>query len=341
MTQRGKVTLTQIAQISGVSKATVSLILNGNKENAFAPDTVKKVLETASVLGYRKNKEQLFENKEIWILAEALYREEQLRLFQSLQIMAQKRACPMLLYITSFSPQREQWFWDHINPKNVLGVICLMPPRKIDSARNIAEKIPIVTLVSQKNHPIGDQVLINYSQSGAMLAHYLIAQGHRCIGWIGLRSSKPVYAAFSELFSQTGKDSLVLNEFLEDDYISSRELWQWSTQIAAKMQSRGTTAIICSSTVIAYGVIDYLKSRKVAIPEQCAVLTFGDPQLQRFSVPITIVDQHEDLAAKTLFELLMDRSAAVYHRIPAGFSTVEYVCDFTEENLFPLIDEAE
>ena len=50
MAQRGRVTLTQIAQISGVSKATVSLILNGNKENAFAPDTVKKVLEAASVL---------------------------------------------------------------------------------------------------------------------------------------------------------------------------------------------------------------------------------------------------------------------------------------------------
>ena len=334
MAQRGKVTLTQIAQISGVSKATVSLILNGNKETYFAPDTVKKVLEAASVLGYQKNKEQLFENKEIWVLANSLYHEDQWRMFQSLQIMAQKRTCPMLLYTTSSSPQREKWFWEKINPQNVLGVICLEPPQEIRLAREVANKIPIVTLISQKGSTIGDQVLINYSQCGTMLAHYLIAQQHCKIGWIGLRSSQQTFRAFSSFFSQTQQNAMVVSEFPPEDCLSPKELRQWSINAASKVLSQHITAIICSSTLIAYGVLEYLKSQKISIPQGCSILTFGEPHLQNFSIPITIINQHEDLAAKTLFELLMDRSSTVYRCIPSGFSTVEYVCEFTEENLF-------
>ena len=333
MAQRGRVTLTQIAQISGVSKATVSLILNGNKENAFAPDTVKKVLEAASVLGYQKNKEQLFESKEIWVLANNLYREEQIRTFQSLQVMAQKELCPMLLYTTSGSLQREQWFWERINPQNVLGVICLEPPKKMDLARKIAAKIPVVTLVSEKHHPIGDVVLINHSQCGTMLAHYLAEQGHHCVGWIGLNSSEKIFSSFSGLFSQIQNEVSIFSEFPREDCVFPKELRQWGKQIASKMLSDNVTAIICASSTIAYGVLDCLKSPQISVPEECAVLTFGDPQLQNFSMPITIINQHEDLAGKMLFELLMDRSSSVYRSIPSGFSMVEYICEFTEENL--------
>jgi len=47
-----KITIKEVAKLSGVSITTVSLILNGNTEK-FSPKTVQKVLAAKEELGYQ------------------------------------------------------------------------------------------------------------------------------------------------------------------------------------------------------------------------------------------------------------------------------------------------
>jgi len=54
MGKRNRVTTRDIAEYTGVSQSTVSMILSERKGVSFMPETRQKVMEAAKKLGYKK-----------------------------------------------------------------------------------------------------------------------------------------------------------------------------------------------------------------------------------------------------------------------------------------------
>ena len=54
MGKRNKVTTRDIAEYTGLSQSTVSMVLSGRPNVSFTPETVQRVKDAARKLGYKK-----------------------------------------------------------------------------------------------------------------------------------------------------------------------------------------------------------------------------------------------------------------------------------------------
>lgn len=322
--QSGKnqtVTMRDVAQSSGFSPATVSIVLNNAPLARYiAPATKKRIEEVAKKLGYRPN---------------AMARFLRSKRSHSVGVMffdiTDPYCTPVLrgientLYQSSFVPifadahnqkNRFERYLEMLLEHHVEGLIVVANWLFVDihvladvSKRNI----PAATICWELPGDTVSSVMVDNETGGKLALEHLHQLGHRRIAFIRgpkmLIDTAPRWKGIQK-FAQTAgleidpalvlqlPDSLDPNSGFEGGYRLTEELLQ---------RKKRFTALLAFDDMTALGGIRALTKAGVKVPEHCSVVGFDDVPLSSLSAPsLTTIRQPLEAMGGLAVNLVME-----------------------------------
>ncbi len=301
--------MNDIAERAGVSRATVSYVLNGRHQNRLGQETRDRVLAAAAEMGYRSNElaraVATGKSRTLGILTSEELSEPQARTIGGALAEATKQGYSTKLIHVPFDADEEE-------AKRALQ---LCTSWRLDGALVIGLSDPHVELLhaemSQGNRPVAfvgatppENSTGAYGDDAAawrLAVQYLVDLGHRRIAHLGARPDSKLSQNRSALCLQ------VLREFGLPVTQHSTIFTSW---VEANLIAEGThrlldapqrpTALLCSGDALAMVALCEARSRGLNVPRDLSVIGFSnfntspytDPPLTSIAEPIEETARH-------------------------------------------------
>src|SRR5882672_6876820 len=288
--QSAAITIRDVAERSGFSSATVSIVLNNAPLARYIPDTTKaRIQRAAAQLGYRPN-----------LFARSL-RSQRSHTVGIMVFDMTDPYCTLVLrgmenalYQSSFLPiltdvhnerTRFERYLEMLLDRRVEGLIVLANWLFLDiNVLADIEKSKIPTAIvgcELKNDHISSLIVDNAQGSRAALEH-LISLGHRKIAYIrGPRQLSDTEPRWRGVRAVAREHGLPIDPKLVVDLPESRDPFS-SFEDGFKLteellhRRRPFTALMAFDDMTAFGAIRALARAGVRVPEQCSVIGFDD-----------------------------------------------------------------
>ena len=339
MPPRGKPTLSDVARAAGVSTAAASMILRGTPGVSFSEETVRRVTEAASTLGYRRpTPASPYDRPVIAIFLPLVTGGYYTFITQAITQQANQHGYDTLVLETHRNRERELRLMHALPRIGVSGVIFTAPPMNTEAAVSMAQTIPTVIINNERDVIPIDTIVIDDFRVGELIAAHLLSLGHRTVAfveinrqWQGIRISQRLMGAKAQFAAHPDAQLLVYSRPAPDtlrpgSFIETRAL---AREIAAECLNDGRiTAFICISDYAAYGVMDELTARGKRIPQDYSVCACDNLFSSSLTgVSLTTVDRHPVEIGVKSFELLHQRlsSVASGEHLPSHITRVEYL----------------
>ena len=297
MTQRKRATSADVAARAGVSRTTVSFVLNGRPDVAIPDETRRRVEDAARELGYhphgaasalaggsshtiglvyRQSPEQLSVDA---LLAETLW-----------GIGSEAHLGGYRVLVEPLAPNRGHYS-DLLRSNRVDGLIVSGP--RIDDGELVhllADGFPIILQGSLPS--VAAQSVDVDNRAGARAAvDHLVALGHRRIGCI--TNAPLAYTAASDRLAGY-RDSLEAAGIDFDPALVVEGAFDAESGLSA---TRGllaaapdVTALFVASDIVAFGVLRGLREAGRSVPGEMSVVGFDDiPLARHFDPPLTTI----------------------------------------------------
>ena len=190
MGKRNKVTTRDIAEYTGVSQSTVSMILSNKPHVSFSKETIDKVRQGAKELGYKKpvagvkKKEQALA-KSIIVICPLLSNG-----YYSMIIHSITETCQRLWLYRIYCQyiegrlSRRTLFKPFYLGLNLQALFSLYPPTKIAQANALSKQVPVVSIGDKPDACRFDAVELDSKKPGYIIAEHLLSLGHKHITYI-------------------------------------------------------------------------------------------------------------------------------------------------------------
>jgi len=306
-----RVTLRDIASLTGFSINTVSRSLN-NKEEVNA-DTRAKILAAADKLGYRPNRlaKGLRSNKTGTI---GVVVTDVANPFFSALVKGIARAARDLGYSIILQDSDEDYAGEEeaiqvLLAEQVDGI--LITP--VQSHKQMIEKLteaqfPFVLVGRYFQDLDTNYVVPDDYQGGFLATEHLIQQGYTRLAMVNgplhISSARERFQGFSDAMSKHGiplDESLVISGALtvEEGLSLSRSILK---------QVPRPSAIVCYSDFVAFGVMQAIREIGLSIPEDIAVVGFDDVWMSScLEVPLTTIRSPKEELGRQAMQLLVHR----------------------------------
>ena len=322
-----KVTLRDIADIMGMTPATISKALrDGNDISAATRDKVKKVAEE---LGYRPN-----------ILARSLVQRRSYMLgvvVPNLRISffsevtrgiyerARERGYESIIMVNDESTENEERNLEFLSGLGVDGILIDAVPGEHNNPvfkRLLRRGIPFVAYDRYVDGMEFDTVTINDEQACFDVVKYLVDHQRKNIVFLGptekLYVARGRYQGYRKGLQQYG---LKYNP----DYVLPCELDSRDAELTMSRFLESESAVdsvICIGGLVAYGAGLAVLKKGLKIPEQIVLAEFGDNDVvARLGVPFLTVYQYPYEMGRQAVDLLVerikqpDKSDTIEHKI--------------------------
>ncbi len=309
MTRR--VTTFDIAREAGVSRTTVSHVLNNQPGINLSARTKARVLATARRLGYVPNSAaQMLVTGRSRSIGLVLPRADILAvdgflpiLIHGLNEVCRERGYRLLMEAIR-EPGGENAYLDLAKSKRVDSLI-VVNPRKGDLALQnvIKSKFPVL-LGGTAGRPDENAITTQEGQASCQITRHLIALGHQKIAHISYSSLDyvSVYRRVEGYRVALEEANLAFDQllFVEGDF-SFTSGYRSMKQILAK--NTRPTALVAGNDTIAIGAMLALREAGLSIPRDFAVAGFDDLPIAAYACPpLTTVRTHPFENGKLLAE---------------------------------------
>jgi DNA-binding LacI/PurR family transcriptional regulator len=306
--RKKRVTIYDIARMSGVTTATVSRVINA-KPGISRPtrDRVIAIMRKAhyfpspAASALRKKT-----TREIGILSPFFIGDFFLKLFESLH--RQLKDFDLILYNAQTPVHRREVIGRIVAEEKLCALIVASTPILLEEELSVSSlRIPVIMV--EARHPSYSSVDYDH-QIGAMKAvSHLVELGHRDIAIVG---GKPE----TRLYSPIGKERLKgYRMALSMAGIPQREEYivhgEWTSADASarahELLSRKSppTAIFATSDIQAAGVLMAARAAGVRVPEDLSVVGYDNLPIAEF-LSLTTMWQHHDQLARNAAHLLLE-----------------------------------
>ncbi|MGX6970326.1 LacI family DNA-binding transcriptional regulator [Vagococcus bubulae] len=287
-----KITIKEIAAISGVSTTTVSQILN-NKGQRFSEETRKRVLKAVDEYDYNPDyfaKNMVHrESKTVGMIVPDVTDLFFSKVIEGVEAYFNKKDYMILLCNSRHSAEKEKDYIKQLQNRSVAGILLASPNSlKLESDLKGSPYILIDRGLNTRTE--GNLLVKEYSGVYQAIQH-LIDNGHTKIGMLTNESG---YYEMSERFDayyQCMKDNgIEYNpKFLADGpvtieggYIAAKEL----------LKKQSITALCCGNDQMAIGSYRAAYELGLAIPTDLSIIGFDDLEISAFlNPPLTTVKQ--------------------------------------------------
>lgn len=309
-----KVTIKEIANVCGVSVATVSLVLNG-KTSEIGPETVKRVLETAKEMNYSKNQiaRSLVTKKSetIAILVPDIRNMFYSTIIKAVSKSASSRGYSIMLCDTDNDADEELRQLRLLDNRLIDGILLASrnSQKLLENYEN-QRKLPIVIIDEETDTQEKNiyTVASDNEEAAYKMTNYLIQKGHRrffCLTGVtgstnSARRQQGVMRALTENNISFDKAT-----FVHADYKMDR-----AYQLIMKSEKPEYTALICFNDLMAYGAIKALNEKGIRVPEDVSVVGFDTNTSQNLvseisAYKLTSINQDENRIGEISTELLL------------------------------------
>ncbi len=316
-------TIADVAKAAGVTKATVSMILNDRPECFASEATRVRVFETVKRLGYRPSAVARALNGKptltIGLIVTGLDVEVTSRKIVGFELSARGAGLPTMITCTENNSEKEdqaiQWLMDR-----QVDAIAIYPtetgPHK-QLRRLVETGFPVVTFEGRGRLDFKtDDVSANVFKAGQMQAEHLLELGRTRLAYVSGKSRCYVndqkIAGFQDVFKRNGMpvppsvimdlDRYSVNHYTTDEIEQFREHFltgefPWD-------------AIAAVGDAIAMGVIRIATEMDVVVPEQLAVIGCdGMATSAEGAIPLTTITHDSEHIGVKGFEILKERIA--------------------------------
>ena len=306
-------TIREVAEIAGVSYATVSHVINNTR--LVSPETRERVLAAMDALNYRPNAlaRSLRQGKTNTIglvlpdSANPFFAE----ISRGIEDEAFKKGYSVFLCNTELDTKRELFYVDVLSKKQVDGIIFVAAGDQADSLDFLLQRnMPVVMIDRNVPNVEGDAVLTDHQLGGYLATRHLLELGHTQIACIAGPSSITPSAeriiGYRKALEEAGlpfEENLVIR----GDYHAQSGMD--ITNSLLKMNPR-PTAIFALNDLMALGALRAAAEAGYSVPKDLAVVGYDDLEIARFTNPplTTIAQPKKEIGAQAI-NLLVDRMA--------------------------------
>jgi LacI family gluconate utilization system Gnt-I transcriptional repressor len=280
------VTLIDVAKAAGVSPITVSRALN--EPQLVRPVTLAKVQEAVKRTGYVKNMLAgglaSSRSKLVALVLPTISTQTFADMVQGATDRLTAAGYPLLLGIVGYETWREEVLVETILSRRPDGVI-LTGSLHTDNTRQRLLQIgtPVVETWDMTPHPIDMVIGFSHEEVGRACARHLLAQGYRRFGM--LTASDPRAGqrtqGFQAELAQYGVTVVSARQVPAPGALPQGRLGA----IALLDEHPELDAIYCSSDTLAHGVLIEAQSRGLRVPQDLAIMGFGDLNFSEYTNP--------------------------------------------------------
>ncbi|MEW5987624.1 MAG: LacI family DNA-binding transcriptional regulator [Chloroflexota bacterium] len=289
-----RVTSIEVAREAGVSRTTVSLVLNNIPDTGIPEETRRKVLETAARLNYHPNVSgRRLVSGRTHTLALVLHQSSERAasdhfLLQVLRgLDAVTRANDYYVLLRTVDPTQAQDGYGHLIYAGYADGIILSGPllEEPEAVELYQNRLPIVVTGRLPGQRVPWVDADNY-QGAQQATNHLIRLGHRRIGLI---TNAPRYYLASQQRFLGYHDSLLSAGLPFDESLVVEACFTSESGLAAMNTlldlTRRPTAVFVASDVVAFGAMHAIRRRGWAIPQDVAIVGFDDVAMSRYVEP--------------------------------------------------------
>lgn len=313
---RSRVTSHDVARAAGVSRTTVSIVLNKSDSAVIGEDTRRRVEAAAADLGYRPNSVARMLKSGVTETVGLVVTESRSLtvdgfiplLFNGVGSALRRKGYHLLLETLSRTSGKNP-YTDLVESRRIDGLL-LLSPRSDDRALAdlIESGFPIV-LLGSIGHPMEVSVDTPSTEGLRAAVDHVVGLGHRRIGTVPF--SPPGFAAadirVAELSRFLANHGIRLDEeaVVAGDF-SAESGFKAALELIARRPD--TTAIFAGNDTIALGVIGALAKLGLAVPQDVSVVGFDDLPFAGFvAPPLTTVRVDALHQGRCAAEALMQR----------------------------------
>ena len=322
-------TIKEVAHHAGVSRSTVSRVINGYKH--VKPEVRERVLKSISVLNYRPSKIARSLRKQQSQSIGVIVRQQKTpfssELAYAIETVFFKQGYHSLLCSTDGDYQKESEYIEMLIDQHVSGVI-LRPSRQLDTLSTNIERLlendiaVVIVDVKIPNTKTVSQILCENVQGGYDGMTYLLSLGHQHIAVVAPDVDSDPSLEYPGNLRLRGIQQ-ALNDHpksIETHYVFTDHPSRYENgYFGAKQifeQYPDVTAIFAITDMIAIGVMHAAHENHIRIPHDLSILGYDDiplssyviPQLSTIAQPITAMGE---LAAHTLLDHLRNKRTPI------------------------------
>ncbi len=290
MAQR-KATSADVASRAGVSRTTVSFVLNNTPGKNIPETTRRKVLEAAQALGFVPNEKArdvaMIKHHSIgFFIPHAGYISSDayvIRVIEGMTPVLNKNRFQLVLQPLKL---QEMDYLARARQDNIDGII-LMNTHDDDKglAELIAARFPLVVIGTVSN-PGVVQIDIDNLLAARSAVDYLLSLGHRNIGMV--LHAPPSYYASRDRFegfrgAMENAGCAVRESWVRTANLTEESGYTAMTDILAAEER--PTAVFAGNDVVAYGAMQAVKDAGLSIPEDISIVGFDDDLPSRYVNP--------------------------------------------------------
>ncbi|GAA1654836.1 LacI family DNA-binding transcriptional regulator [Microbacterium flavum] len=309
-----RVTSADVARESGVSRTTVSYVLNATPGAAISDETRRRVLDTAERLGYtpsaaaralRSGRSDIV----VCVLPDWSAGPVIDRLLDHLTTLFAEAGLSLLVF-HDLGDRPLTHLWRAVTPR---AVVALGPLTPADAAAMAVAGIPVVG--ATLDAPSAPQTFAVPQQAiGALQVGHLVDRGHRVLGYAAPHDDRLEEFAQRRL---SGARAASRERGVAEPQVRTVELDSLEASVAVRgWWQAGVTGIVAYNDEVAIAVLAGARAAGLRVPDDLAVIGVDDIPLSRLTTPaLTTVWQAIDGQAEHLVGAALD---ALGHREGGG-----------------------
>lgn len=319
------VTLKKICEEAGVSKATVSRVLNDHP--LVSKETRQKVQDVIERLHFKPNAQarhlSLQKTETLGVIFPWIFSGFFSTVLLGIDFSARRNGYHIITSLFHNQQNESDSAWDLLEERRIDGLVLMRPNLPVEKLRSLRERnLPFVVL--QQEIPDSDisYVSVDNFDGGLRATQHLIKQGYRKIlaiaGSTQSQDSNRREEGFREALKQAGitfdPSMIIHGELNKETAIPNFELY--------RQQFPMPEAIFCFNDDIALGMLKFFRSINVRVPEDVAVIGFDGIEHTDFadlSTVVTPMREMGELATQILINQIKNKKDHVAeHRMLKG-----------------------
>ncbi|WML38026.1 LacI family DNA-binding transcriptional regulator [Neobacillus sp. OS1-2] len=304
-------TIKDIAQLAGVSIATVSRVLNYDTTLSVGDETKKRIFEAAEELSYKKKPVRKQESGKIALLQWYTEKEELEDLYYMSIRLGVENRCRQLGF------QLDKYFQDNyemLKSDEVQGLVAIgkFSENQVKELHSITNHIVFVD--SSPDEEQFDSIVIDFEKATEKVLEHFVAKGHEKIGYIGGREGFKDKTSIIEdqrelAFKRYLGEKGLLNEALM--YCGTFSADDGHSLMTKAIQQHGEnlpSAFFAGNDSIAVGALRALLEEGIAVPERVNIIGVNDISISKYVYPsLSTVKVYTELMGETAVDTLLER----------------------------------
>lgn len=325
MEERTKYSIAEIARICGVSKATVSRVINNNP-NGVGEETRKRVQKVIEELNYRPNamarSVAVSRSMMIGVVVPDVSNFFYPKIIRGISDYLEKKDYSVIVCNSDYDPEKEAKHLMAFVDRRVDGVIlCSGYSNKAFLEQYRKYNVPLVLLGRTFDSSVSDASITGDNVKGAKkAASYLIRGGNKRIVYVEgkteISGSKQRLAGYKEALEEHGIP------FDEELLLSGDYSIEFGRQAAESLLERKVNfdAVMTGSDLIAIGLVSGFLDAGIRIPEDIEVMGFDNIELAEVFRPAlsTVSKPHYKMAqylAEQMIKIIEGEEAEMTHMV--------------------------